>query len=45
VKLAYVYQTSGRARDGMPAATYFLAGETAWALVEHRKLTNKNAVA
>ena len=45
VKLAYVYQTSGKARDGMPAATYFLAGETAWALVEHRKLTNKNAVA
>jgi uncharacterized protein with FMN-binding domain len=45
IKLAYVYQTSGRARDGMPAATYFLAGETAWALVEHEKLTNKNAVA
>ena len=45
VKLAYVYQSSGGARDGMPAATYFLAGETAWALVEHRKLTNKNAVA
>lgn len=45
VKLAYAYQTSGKARDGMPAATYFLAGETAWALVEHRKLTNKNAVA
>ena len=45
VKLAYVYQTSGKARDGQPAATYFLAGETAWALVEHRKLTNKNAVA
>jgi len=45
VKLAYVYQTNGTARDGMPAATYFLAGETAWALVEHRKLTNKNAVA
>jgi uncharacterized protein with FMN-binding domain len=45
VKLAYVYQTNGKARDGQPAATYFLAGETAWALVEHRKLTNKNAVA
>lgn len=45
VKLAYVYQTSGQARDGQPAATYFLAGEIAWALVEHRKLTNKNAVA
>ena len=45
VKLAYVYQTSGKARDGMPAATYFLAGETAWALVEHRKLANKNASA
>jgi uncharacterized protein with FMN-binding domain len=45
VKLAYVYQTNGKARDGQPAATCFLAGETAWALVEHRKLTNKNAVA
>ncbi len=45
VKLAYVYQTNGLARDGMPAATYFLAGETAWALLEHRKLTNKNTVA
>ena len=45
VKLAYVYQANGKARDGLPAATYFLAGETAWALVEHRKLTNKNAVA
>ncbi|HPD15898.1 MAG TPA: FMN-binding protein [Planctomycetota bacterium] len=45
VKLAYEYQKDGRARDGMPAATYFLAGETAWALVEHRKLANKNAVA
>jgi uncharacterized protein with FMN-binding domain len=45
VKLAYVYQTNGIARDGMPAATYFLAGETACALVEHRKLTNMNAVA
>jgi len=45
VKLAYVYQSSGKARDGMPAATYFLAGEVAWALVEHQKLTNKNAVA
>jgi len=45
VKLAYVYQTNGKARDGQPAATYFLAGEIACALVEHRKLTNKNAVA
>ncbi len=45
VKLAYAYQSAGTARDGLPAATYFLAGETAWALVDHRKLTNKNAVA
>ncbi|HUT35968.1 MAG TPA: FMN-binding protein [Planctomycetota bacterium] len=45
VKLAYVYQTDGRAREGYPAAVYFLAGETAWALVEHRKLADKNAVA
>jgi uncharacterized protein with FMN-binding domain len=44
VKLAYVYQSAGKARDGMPAATYFLAGEVAWALVEHKRLTNKNAV-
>ena len=43
VKLAYVYQTNGKARDGMPAATYFLAGEIAWALVEHQQLTNKDA--
>lgn len=45
VKLAYVYQTSGRAQDGLPAATYFLAGEIAWALVEHRELADKNAAA
>jgi tetratricopeptide (TPR) repeat protein len=45
VKLAYVYQIQGQARDGLPAATYFLAGEITWALVEHQKLTNKNAVA
>ena len=45
VKLAYVYQTAGTARDGLPAATYFLAGETAWALVEHKKLADKNAAA
>ena len=39
MKLAYMYQTNGMARDGMPAATYFLASETAWALVEFQGIT------
>lgn len=45
VKLAYVYQSRGQAKEGYPAAVYFLAGEYAWALQEHRKLATKNAVA
>ncbi|MBM4035612.1 MAG: tetratricopeptide repeat protein [Planctomycetes bacterium] len=43
VKLAYVYQKEGKARDGLPAATYFLAGEYAWALVELQKLAKKDS--
>jgi len=43
VKLAYVYQRDGRAREGQPARVYFLAGEYAWALVEHEKLAKKNS--
>jgi len=42
IKLAYLYQSSGRAKYGYPAAVYFLAGEYAWALVEHLKLTERN---
>ena len=45
VKLAYVYQADGRAKEGYPAAVYFLAGELAWALVEHEKLSSKNCAA
>jgi uncharacterized protein with FMN-binding domain len=43
IKLAYLYQSDGRARDGLPAAVYFLTGEYAWALVEHEKLAKKNS--
>jgi uncharacterized protein with FMN-binding domain len=43
-KLAYVYQKAGRARSGYPAAVYFLTGQVAWALVEHRKQTESNNV-
>ncbi|NQT88053.1 FMN-binding protein [bacterium] len=45
IKLAYLYQKAGRAKAGYPASVYFLTGQVAWALVEHRKLATSNNAA
>ncbi|MEX1098065.1 MAG: FMN-binding protein [Planctomycetales bacterium] len=41
IKLAYVYDSAGKAKEGYPATVYYLAGEYAWALKEFLKNPNK----
>ena len=45
VKLAYLYDSAGRAKEGYPATVYFLAGQYAWSLREFDKLEEKNNAA